>query len=235
MKIGLAAYKFKNKDLEYNIAQIEKAIQESKGDVELLCFGENFLQGFDSLSWSYEIDKDVAITQDSATMQRIFVLSSKYQVDLLFGYIEREGESIYSACAVIEHGKLIHNYRRISKNWKEYSLTDDHYCEGDTSDEFIYHDKKIMLALCGDLWLFPERFKTNDLLIWPIYVNFDIDEWKDSEQEYANQALLACSKTLMVNSITDDPVSHGNAFYFLNGQIEKSFHYDIEGILVVEV
>ena len=235
MKIGLAAYKFENKNIEFNIAQMEKAIQESQGKAELLCFGETFLQGFGSLLWDYETDKDMAITQDSAIMQQICDLSARYQVDLLFGYVEREGDSIYSSCAVIEQGKLIHNYRRISKNWKEYDRTDYHYCEGITTKEFLYHGKMISIALCGDLWLFPERFKTDDLLIWPIYVNFDLEEWKNYEQEYADRALLACPKTLMVNSITDDPVSHGNAFYFLNGKIEKKFRYDTEGVLIVEV
>ena len=235
MKIGLAVYKFENNDIEFNISQIEKAIQQSQRNVELLCFGETFLQGFDSLTWDYKTDKDTAITQDSRIMQRLCDLSVQYQIDLLFGYVEREKGAIYSSCAVIAQGHLIHNYRRISKNWKEYSRTDSHYCEGTTTGEFLYHGKKIMIALCGDLWLFPERFKTDDLLIWPVYVNFDMEEWQNYEHEYAEQALLACPKTLMVNSITDDPVSHGNAFYFLNGRIEQKFYYDTEGVLIVEV
>ena len=235
MKIGLAAYKFKNKDIEFNIAQIEKAIQEVQGKAELLCFGETFLQGFDSLLWDYETDKNMAIMQDSVIMKQICNLSVQYQIDLLFGYVEREADSIYSSCAVIGQGKLIHNYRRISKNWKEYDQTDYHYCEGTTTDAFLYRGRKIMIALCGDLWLFPERFKTDDLLIWPVYVNFDMEEWKNYEQEYADQALLACPNALMINSITDDPVSHGNAFYFLNGRIEKKFCYDTEGVLIVDV
>lgn len=235
MKLGLAAYRFRNKDIAFNFSQIEKAMQESQGKVDLLCFGETFLQGFDSLIWDYEIDKDMAITQESFVMQKLCDLTVQYQTDLLFGYVEREGESIYSSCAVIEQGKMIHNYRRISKNWKEYYRTDSHYCEGTVTDEFHYREKNIMVALCGDLWIFPERFKTNELLIWPVYVNFDMEEWKTYEQEYANQALLVCPKTVMINSITDDPISHGNAFYFHNGKVQKKLGYDTEDVLIVEV
>ena len=235
MKIGLASYRFQNRNITFNLSQIEKALQESQGKVDLLCFGETFLQGFDSLCWEFQTDKDMAITQDSIVMQRICNLTVKYRTDLLFGYVEREGDSIYSSCAVIAQGKLIHNYRRISKNWKEYDRTDCHYCEGTAADAFLYHGRKIMIALCGDLWLFPERFQSNDLLIWPVYVNFDMEEWTTCEQEYADQALVACPKALMINSITDDPVSHGNAFYFHNGKIEQKLGYDREAVLIVNV
>ena len=168
-------------------------------------------------------------------MQQRCNLTVQYQTDLLLWYIERENNSIYSSCAVLAEGQLIHNYRRISENWKEYNRTDNHYCEGTTTEEFLYHGRKIMIALCGDLWLYPQRFKTEDLLIWPIYVNFDREEWKTCEQEYAEQALKACKKTVMINSITEDPVSHGNSFYFLNGEIKDKLDYDTEDILVVEV
>ena len=57
--------------LEYNIKKIEKAIISANGKVDLLCFGETFLQGFDFLSWNYEIDKDIAITKDSAIMKKL--------------------------------------------------------------------------------------------------------------------------------------------------------------------
>ena len=235
MRIGLASYEFKNNDIGFNLSQIEKALKESRGQVELLCFGETFLQGFDALTWDYERDKHIAVSQDSPIMGRICDLTVQYGTDLLFGYIEREGEFLYSSCAVIEKGKLIHNYRRISKNWKEYSLTDDHYREGTTTDEFQYHGKSIMIGLCGDLWLFPERFKTKELLIWPVYVNFDLEEWKTCEGEYAQQAMLAAPKAVLINSLTKDPVSHGNAFYFHNGKVESKLEYDREKVLVVSL
>ena len=92
-----------------------------------------------------------------------------------------------------------------------------------------------MIALCGDLWLYPKQFKTEELLIWPVYVNFSIEEWEKYEQEYAEQALLACKKTVMINSITNNPISHGNAFYFHNGRTEKKLDYDTEAVLIVEI
>ena len=237
MKIGLVSYEFKNGEIEYNIEKIEKAIISANGKADLLCFGETFLQGFDSLSWNYETDKDVAITKDSLIMEKLKKLSEKYKIDLGIGYIEREKEKIYSSFVVIEKGKIIHNYRRITKNWKEYSITDEHYCEGEASETFIYKNREFKIALCGDMWICPEKFKTSGILLWPVYCNFSKDEWENTEQsEYAKQSKLASDNVLLVNSITkDESISVGGAYYFKNGKIEKSLELDKEDVLIVEI
>ncbi len=235
MKIGLAAYEFRNGDLAFNRSQIERAMKAARGKADLLCFGETFLQGFDALSWNYETDKDIAIERNSSIMKELSAMTLRYGIDLLLGYLERDNDAIYSSCAVIEKGRLIYNYRRITENWKEYWLTDCHYQEGNETDGFFYRGSHISIALCGDLWICPERFRSGDLLIWPVYVNFSIEEWKEQELEYAKQAALACEKTLMVNSITQTPPCHGNAFFFQDGQIISKLAYNTEGILFVEL
>lgn len=235
LKIGLASYEFINNDIEFNLLQIEKALIKNSDNCELLCFEETFLQGFDSLNWDYELDKEVASTTDSYIMKRIQILSVKYDTALLIGFIEREIDSIFSSCIVVDNGEIIYNYRRITKNWKEYKITDDHYKEGDKPEEFIFRNREVLIALCGDLWIFPEKIITNDILIWPVYANFNLDEWKVCENEYAEQALLASRKTLMINSISKTPKSYGNSFYFENGKVKNKLDYDQEAVLIVEV
>ena len=235
IKVGLVSYKFINNNIKFNISQIKKAITLSKGSVDMLCFGETFLQGFDSLNWHYENDKDIAITQLSETMELLKALSLENKIDFLFGYIERDGGYLYSSCAVIVNGEIMHNYRRITKNWKEYKITDEHYKEGDTVKSFFYKGKEITLTLCGDLWIYPEKFRTKGIVIWPVYVNFSIDEWQTQQYEYAKQSLLASTDVLMINSISENPDSHGGAFYFKNGTIKQKLDFRQEGILIVEL
>lgn len=235
MKIGLATYEFINNDIAFNLSQIEKAMKSTQGKADLLCFGETFLQGFDALSWNYDMDKHIAISRNSDIMRRLCDMTVHYGIDLLFGYIENGDDSIYSSCAVIENGKLIHNYRRISKGWKEFNITDEHYKEGTDTCEFVYRGQHFMIALCGDIWDFPERFKTNYILIWPIYVNFGLDEWSEYEMDYAKQACLVANQTLAINSISEKPKSYGGAFYFVDGKLKKRTSYGTEEILVVEV
>ncbi len=235
MKIGLASYEFINNDILFNISQIEKAMEASQGKIDLLCFGESFLQGFDSLHWDYKYDRQVAIPSDSPIIQKLCNMTVQYGIDLLFGYIEKGEDSIYSSCAFIEKGKVIHNYRRISKGWKEYKMTDKHYKEGNEIVEFLYQGQRFMLTLCGDMWDFPEKFRTTGILIWLVYVNVTIEEWQLYEPEYAGQAFLAANHTLIVNSISKKPVSHGGAFIFTGGKIEDKLPYDVEDIMIVEV
>lgn len=234
MKIGLAAYEFRNNDIVFNISQVEKAMSAVRGSVDLLCFGESFLQGFDSLAWEYEKDKDIAVSANSEAMEQLCGLTLKHGVDLLIGYMEKSDEKIYSSCALIENGKLVHNYRRISKGWKEH-IADGHYCEGDEVEEISYHGNIFGIALCGDLWDFPEKFKTSGILIWPIYVNFGEKDWEQYEAEYAQQAGLAADKTLLINSLSHVPEAIGGAFCFDEGRITDRLPYGIEGILTVEV
>lgn len=235
LRIGLVSYEFINNDIRFNLSQIEKAMKTARGRVDFLCFGETFLQGFDALDWTYGHDAQIAVAADSPVMQKLCDMTREYGVDLLLGYIEKEDGSIYSSCAFIEKGNLAYNYRRISRGWKEYSITDEHYKEGHSSGEFLYQGYRFMVALCGDLWDFPEKFKTDGILIWPVYVNFSLGEWEKYEAEYAQQAFLAADRTLMVNSISQNPRSYGGAFCFAGGKTEKRLAYDTEDILIVEV
>ena len=108
--------------------------------------------------------------------------------------------------------------------------------EGTETGEFTFHGKKIMPALCGDLWDAPERFKTDHLLIWPVYVNYTPEEWENGAlDEYAEQALLVSGDTLMINPIDRNPVNHGGSFRFRDGTVTERIPYDEEQILIVDI
>ena len=234
VNFGLVSYKFINNDVEFNINQIQKAIKKVSG-VDMICFGEAFLQGFDAFNWEYSHDKDIAITQDSKTMKRLEEISFNNKVDLGIGYLEKDEDKLYCSYAIIIDGKLKYNYRRISKGWKDFRKTDYHYQEGNETLKFNYKGLEIVVALCGDLWDFPDKFKAKDLLIWPIYANFTLKEWTEYEVEYAEQAYKVASKTVMINSLSCDPKSYGASFYFEKGKVVKKLEYDQEGILVINI
>ena len=85
MKIGLVSYRSENKNIPFNLMQIERALKETQGQAELLCFGEAFLQGFDSLCWDYETDRQMAVDQNSETMDYLRGLTVRHGTGLLFG------------------------------------------------------------------------------------------------------------------------------------------------------
>lgn len=236
MVIGLAAYRYINHDIAFHMAQMDKAMRAAQGKADLLCFGEAFLQGFDAMNWDYAHDCEVAVSQDSALIRTLCDRTVRYGVDLMFGYLEREGEMLYSSCMVIENGRILHNYRRISKGWKEYWHTDGHYREGDTTCDFEYRGKTFRIALCGDLWDYPERFQTKGTLLWPVCCNFTRKEWEEQYQaEYLEQAALAARKTLFVDAYEDGSDAVRAAFCFTEGRIGSSILSDADEILYVEV
>ena len=236
MRIGLVSYRCENRNIAFNMSQIELAMKRAEGNAEMLCFGEAFLQGFDALCWDYDADKEIALELSSETITRLKNWTVQYGISLATGYIERDGEKLYSSCVVISDGRIIHNYRRISKGWKEYSRTDGHYCEGDQTGTFRLHGKEMMITLCGDLWDFPDRFRTDHLLLWPVYVNYTVEEWNSGAlDEYAAQSALAANDVLMINPIDNDPVNHGGSFRFHHGKTIARIPFDQEEILIVDI
>ena len=66
MKIALAPARIINRDIKYNLSQMERCMAEAqKEGAGLVCFGETFLQGFDSLTWRFETDRAMAVSTDS--------------------------------------------------------------------------------------------------------------------------------------------------------------------------
>ena len=237
MKIALASAKLVDRDINYNIMQMERYMKEAKANgADLVCFGEAFLQGFNTFLWNYEDDKNVALSVSSPEFARIKTLTSEIGIDILFGYNELEGDVIYSSCAVISNAEIVYNYRRISKGWKEYTKTDEHYKEGIVVIVFDYKGKKCVIGLCGDLWEYPERFALEeDILFWPVYVCWTKEEWENGGKlEYAEQANLCCKNTLYINSVCDGD-AFGGANYFLNGKIQEELPILNEGLLYVTV
>lgn len=237
MKIALASARIADRDINYNLSQMEHYMKQAKAaEAELVCFGEAFLQGFNALSWQYEEDKKIALTTSSREFAQIKKLTKELGVGVLFGYNELEQESIYSSCVLITGGEIAHNYRRISKGWKEYSKTDEHYKEGSSVGVFDYKNKKCVIGLCGDLWEYPERFALGeDILFWPVYVCWTKEEWENGGKiEYAEQAKLCCENTLYVNSLCDGD-AFGGAVHFLGGEIQKELPIFHDGLLYVTI
>ncbi len=212
-------------------------MKEAKANgADLICFGEAFLQGFHALSWRYEEDRKIALTVSSREFTHIRTLTKQIGIDVLFGYNEREDDALYSSCALVSDGGIVHNHRRISRGWKECSRTDEHYREGSSVEVFDYKGKKCAIGLCGDLWDHPERFALGeDLLFWPVYVCWTEEAWeRGGKLEYARQANLCCENTLYVNSVCDGD-AFGGAVQFLGGKIQRELPIFHEGLLYVTI
>ena len=241
MKAALCCVKFVNGDVRYNVNRITSLCEKFSHDADMVLFGESFLQGFDGLTWEYEKDVDVAVTQDSPEIAEIRAAAVKNGVAVGFGYMEKAEDAIYSSFMVISKtGEMLCNYRRMSVGWK-VRRADGHYREGDAAAAFEMDGVKFSVALCGDLWTddVAEMIKGrhSDVILWPVYTDFDADVWNSTEKlEYAARAAEYCQRALLVNSVCDgEGFAKGGGAYFADGKIVDETLAGGENVLVVEV
>lgn len=245
MKIALASAPVRPGDVEYNLSVMLQAIRQCGGQADLVLFGESVLQGFDCLSWDYETDRRVAVSREDARVARIRDAARDSQIAVSFGYIEKEGDALFSSQLVIDAmGAIIHNFHRVSVGWKEYWHTDAHYLEGANFQAFSYLGKRLAIALCGDLWTEGRPREMRDLrvdaVLWPVWCDYNAQKWNESvKYEYARQAALCGDCVLYVNPFCVDlnasDVATGGAACFQRGEITREAPAGESGVLLVEV
>lgn len=245
MKIALASAPVRNRDIEFNLRAMVGAMEDCGGKADLIVFGESVLQGFECLSWDYETDCGIAVSQDSLRIRRIREAARENRIAVSFGYIEKTADSLYSSQIVIDAaGEIIHNFRRVSVGWKEYRYTDGHYREGEHFESFRFGGKKLAIGLCGDLWTEgrPEEMKAldADIVLWPVWCDYKAVDWNEKvKYAYAEQAARCGDLVLYVNPFCADTdatdAASGGAASFRKGQILKEAPAGESGILIVEI
>ena len=246
MRIALASTLVKNGDTMFNIQTMTAQLEALSGQADLVLFGESVLQGFDSLCWDYETDRCVAMTVSDATICQLRACAKQNKIAVSFGFLERDGEVIYSSQLFIgADGEIVNVFRRVSIGWKAFRRTDTHYREGRRFERFCYHGKCFATALCGDLWADgrPEEMYAigADIVLWPVWCDYPPDDWNSRvKYEYARQAARCGTSVLFVNPFSADAdtapdAATGGSAYFQGGQIRMESPAGNPGILVVEL
>lgn len=240
MKIGLVSSLMKDNDITHQVAQMKTYLSANNG-CDLLCFGESFLQGFEGLTWEYEEDKKRALSQDDKIIDYIRGLAKKYRCGISFGFIEKYKEALFSSNMVISsQGEIIDVFRRVSEGWKE-PVANSMYQEGEGFHTFELMNKKFGVAICGDLWhdnLLNDLNKLEmDILLWPLYVDFSIDQWNEKFcDEYIERAGKLFIPTLMINSfVADSDRANGGCYVFKDNKVVSSLPMGNKGVLVFDV
>ena len=244
MICALAPMGFINGDIPHNKNVIIRTLSEYSGKADIILFGEAFLQGFYAATFDPVHDEQIAVSLQDPTMEEIRSAARQYAAAVSFGFIEKADDLFFSSQITIgADGGIIDLYRRVSPGWKE-AFANDRYREGDAFHSFSFMGKKIVTALCGDLW-FDEntiavRQLAPDVVFWPVYTDFNFEEWNTSmKHEYAEQAAKACKTVLYVNSFCkdkeDDEIARGGAALFQDGHILQEIPAGSEGILLVDL
>ena len=137
MRIGLVSSLMKDNDIKHQLAEMERHLANHK-NVDLFCFGESFLRGFEGLTWDYDEDIKRAFDQNDSVIFFIRRLAQKYHCGISFGFIEKIGPALFSSYLIIDSdGKTINVFQRLSPGWKEPVAT-ALYQEGNSFKTFRF-------------------------------------------------------------------------------------------------
>ncbi|MDD4832920.1 MAG: carbon-nitrogen hydrolase family protein [Clostridia bacterium] len=240
MKLSLSVNKIINKNILENTATIINTLKDNSGKVDMVCFGETFLQGFDCLCWIFEIDRNMAVKKNSEAIKTIQRAASYLKIAVAFGYIEIKGKKLYSSYMIISNkGKIIYNYRRITKGWKE-PIADKHYREERKTGIFKMQGYKFAVGLCGDLWddnVLKNCVKRKpDVLLWPVYLDYPIKKWNKEKYDYIMRVSKYNFHIALVNSLCDgEDLAKGGALYVKNRMIVSELPAGKIGELILDV
>lgn len=227
-------------DTNRNVETLRRSMDENRR-ADLLVFGEAFLQGFDGLTWDVEEDKDIALSLQDDVIKVLRGLAEAHSVAVSFGFYEKEQRNIYSSNLCIDkNGDILNVYHRVSKTWTP-EHAGRHYKTGDDFHTFHFMDKKLLVAICGDLWFAENLDRINelepDLVLWPLYIDYSIEEWSRGEMdEYARQVSGLNAPVLMVNSsLQESKGAVGGAYLFDGGAIKDSLPLGEIGSLTITI
>ena len=177
----------------------------------------------------------MALTRDDAPIRRIREASRSLGVDVMFGFIEREGEALYASCMLVERGEIACCYRRMFRGWKDCRRADGHYREGTEPVRYTYRGWTCAMALCGDLWDDTQDcFRLGeDILFWPVYCGYTPETWRSGARaEYAARCRDHAPLTLFIDSICEGDSQGGCAAFRAGGTVAE-LPPGTEGLLLV--
>ncbi len=241
MRIALAIGKQVNNDPAKNLRMMEEmSYQAHLSKVDLIVFGEAFLQGFDGLNFKdFERDYSIALTETDDYIFRVKMLAVAMDVAIGFGYYEKDDGNIYASYMVIDKdGSVLSNYRRISVGWKK-EFADERYKEGTSFEVFEFMETKILVGICGDFWnediLTSLQTYDYDLVLWPNFIDYSPEQWLNKELgEYRKQCQKIGKEVILVNSINDESKGSGGGFYVVDQEFIVNHPMEVMGISIID-
>lgn len=240
MKVALALTKQIGGSLEKNLKQIVRfsSLAKDRG-VGLLLFEETFLQGFEAMTFDYQIDKDVALSLKSKEIGLISRLASSKEMAIGFGFYEIEEGRIYDSYLVFApNGQRLAHYRRISGSWRIKNAPKEYAC-GYSPVSFYLENHLFGIAVCGDL--FDEQTKEkiealhSDILLWPSHCDFSESRFREENESYAKQCQNIGKETFYLSGLGDPETTFGKAAVYKDGEELCSIPGGVEGLLVKSI
>ena len=233
MKIALAQFNPIVGDIEGNTKKIISTIKKTKADI--VVFPELSVTGYSPQDL---LLKHNFIKQNLDALKKI-VQNTKNKAAVV-GFIERAYGNLYNSAAIIRNEQIVEIHHKICL--PNYTIFDEKrwFKEGNNAIVFDFHNKKIGVSICEDIW-FPETTKKQKDKGADLIINISASPYKKGKFEAIESILGQRWKEnkvpiIYVNQVgaQDGIVYYGHSMYFKNGKVIKKCKDFEEDILIID-
>lgn len=227
IRIQLSAATCVYDDIEANLATIEREAEiAGESNVDLVLFGEAFLQGFESMTFDYLHDADVTLGMGSVPIAHLRNIARLYELGLGVGFYENDHGAFYSSYLLIDkNGEILHRYRRASEGWKMPDANAD-YREGQDFFPFAFENVKMGVLICGDLWedhlleAIADLDAEVECILWPVHTDYSVVDWERGiRSEYVERASILGAHVFFINNyVQREDLAKGGAYVWHHGR-----------------
>lgn len=130
MKIAVAQFEPKDGDKEYNFSVMEKLMKDARREgAEVISFHEMCITAY-TFTKDLSREEMFALAEEvpgGESVRRMQDLSKQYQMAILAGLVEKDGDQLYNTYLVVHDGKVIARYRKLHPFISKYLSAGNEY------------------------------------------------------------------------------------------------------------
>lgn len=210
MKYALALFNSVPHNIDQNLMMIERVVSTaSKQKIDLVLFGESFLQGDDLL-------ESEALKIDSVGIFKCRMMASNYDINFGVGFYEQHEQGISKSYII----------------FNKDGTTLIHHRQNQESEVFELMNRRFFI-LVGDEG-FSVTSKLDAIGLWPVYLKVTPKEWfNETMSTYRQQCVNISDEVMLVNTMCESS-SYGGGFYLKNQKFVLNQPMEQEGLSIFE-
>lgn len=130
MKIAVAQFEPKDGDKEYNFSVMEKLMKDARREgAEVISFHEMCITAY-TFTKDLSQEEMFALAEEvpgGESVRRMQDLSKQYQMAILAGLVEKDGDQLYNTYLVVHDGEVIARYRKLHPFISKYLSAGNEY------------------------------------------------------------------------------------------------------------
>ncbi len=130
MKIAVAQFQPKDGDKEYNFSVMEKLMKDARREgAEVISFHEMCITAY-TFTKDLSREEIFALAEEvpgGESVRRMQDLSKQYQMAILAGLVEKDGDQLYNTYLVVHDGEVIARYRKLHPFISKYLSAGNEY------------------------------------------------------------------------------------------------------------